>query len=200
MTINLKKITILTVIGLTLMSFTAAITAQTDFTILASKSNVKWTGYKPGGQHKGTVDVKSGSFAMDGDIIQSGSVVIDMTSLKVTDSESQKLYNHLRGEDFFNVKEFKTSTLVIKSSKSVNADSNGNHTLEITGDMTILGKTQPITFKAVNTAKTDNYMFYSTNLSIDRTKFGITYKSSMLGDAMINDDFDLAIKLIAKKN
>ena len=62
MTINLKKITILTVIGLTLMSFTAAITAQTDFTILASKSNVKWTGYKPGGQHKGTVDVKSGSF------------------------------------------------------------------------------------------------------------------------------------------
>ena len=73
------------------MSFTAAITAQTDFTILASKSNVKWTGYKPGGQHQGTVDVKSGSFAMDGDIIQSGSVVIDMTSLKVTDSESSKV-------------------------------------------------------------------------------------------------------------
>jgi len=195
----MKTTTILSIIGLTLMSFTAAITAN-DYTVLASKSSVKWTGYKPGGQHQGTVDVKNGSFTMDGDIIQTGSIVIDMPSLKVTDSESQKLYNHLRGEDFFNVNKFKTSTLVIKSSKSLSVDSTGRHTLEVTGDMTILGKTQPITFKAVNTAKTDNYMFYSTNLSIDRTKFGITYKSSLLGDAMINDEFDLAIKIIAKKN
>ena len=199
MNTKIKTLTVLSIIGLTLMSFTAAITAN-DYTVLSSKSSVKWTGYKPGGQHKGTVDIKSGSFAIDADIIQSGSVVINMESLKVTDSESTKLYNHLRGEDFFNVKKFKTSTLVIKSSKSVSVDSAGKHTLEVTGDMTILGKTQPITFKAVNTAKTDNYMFYSTNLTIDRTKYGITYKSSLLGDAMINDDFDLAIKIIAKKN
>ena len=70
----------------------------------------------------------------------------------------------------------------------------------MTGDMTILGKTQSLTFTAVNTAKTANYMFYNAKLTIDRTKFGITYKSSLLGDAMIKDNFDLAIKLIAKKN
>lgn len=196
---RIKTTSILATAALALFSFTMAVTGD-GYTVLTSKSSVKWTGYKPGGQHQGTVDIKSGSFTLDGDIIQTGSVVIDMTSLKVTDSESTKLYNHLRGEDFFNVAKHKTSTLTIKSSKSVSVDTSGRHTLEVTGDLTILGKTQPITFKATNTAKTDNYMFYYTNLTIDRTKFGITYKSSMLGDAMINDDFDLAIKIIAKKN
>lgn len=196
---KIKTSLLVTLIGLTLFSFTTAITGV-DYTVLTSKSSVKWTGYKPGGQHQGTVDAKSGSFTLDGDVIQSGSVVIDMTSLKVTDSESTKLYNHLRGEDFFNVANHKTSSLVIKSSKSVSVDTSGKHTLEVTGALTILGKTQPITFKATNTAKTENYMFYNANLTIDRTKYGITYKSSLLGDAMIDDDFDLAIKIIAKKN
>jgi polyisoprenoid-binding protein YceI len=186
-------------VGLTMLSFTMAITG-TEYTVLTEKSSVKWTGYKPGGQHEGTVNIKSGSFNLENDLIQSGSIVMDMPTIKVTDSESVKLLNHLKGEDFFNVKKYPTSTLTIKSSKSLSVDSLGKHTLEVIADLTVLGKTHPITFKAKNTAKTDNYMFYYSTLVIDRTKYGITYKSSMLEDAMINDDFNLVVKLRAKKN
>ncbi len=194
-----KTTTILSLIGLTLLSFTAAVTA-TDYTVLASKSTVKWTGYKPGGEHQGIVKIKSGTLSMEEDMITSGNIVIDMPTIKVTDSESTKLLNHLKGQDFFNVAKFPTSTLVLTDCKSLSVDSTGKHTLQMTGNMTILGKTQSLTFTAVNTAKTANYMFYNAKLTIDRTKFGITYKSSLLGDAMIKDNFDLAIKLIAKKN
>ncbi|MFT5511789.1 MAG: polyisoprenoid-binding protein YceI [Bacteroidia bacterium] len=196
---KIKTTTFLSFIALSLFSFTTAITSA-DFTVLAEKSSIKWTGYKPGGEHKGTVNIKSGSLDIENDIIQSGTVIIDMPTIKVTDSESAKLLNHLRGEDFFNVKNFPTSTLVITSSKSVSVDTSGKHTLEVTGNMTILGKTESITFQAINTAKTDNYMFYNSNITIDRTMFGITYKSSMFGDAMIKDNFELAVKLRAKKN
>ena len=87
-----KTTTILSLIGLTLLSFTAAVTA-TDYTVLASKSTVKWTGYKPGGEHQGIVKIKSGTLSMEEDMITSGNIVIDMPTIKVTDSESTKLLN-----------------------------------------------------------------------------------------------------------
>jgi polyisoprenoid-binding protein YceI len=193
------KISLLVMIlGLSLLGFTAAVSV-TDYTVLAAKSNITWTGYKPGGLHYGTVDVKSGSLVLKADIIQSGRIVIDMPSIKVTDSESPKLTSHLKGADFFNVEGFPTSTLVITGSESIGVDSTGRHTLQVSGNLTILGKTLPIAFSAKNIGKTANYMLYSTKIVIDRTKYGITYKSSMVGDAMINDDFDLVVKIVAKK-
>ena len=52
MTKKIKTSVLVTLVGLTLFSFTTAITGV-DFTVLTSKSSVKWTGYKPGGQHQG---------------------------------------------------------------------------------------------------------------------------------------------------
>ncbi len=195
---NLKYSLLVVLIGITLFSFTESITSL-DYEVLTAKSEVKWTGRKPGGEHTGTVDLKSGSFSIENDIITSGSFVLDMTSIKVTDSESQKLLNHIKSEDFFNVQKYTESKLVITSGKSTAVDDKGKHTLELTGNLTILDKTLPITFTAKNTAKTENFMVYSSSITIDRTKYGITYKSSLLGDAMINDEFDMDIKLFAKK-
>ncbi|MFT5722929.1 MAG: polyisoprenoid-binding protein YceI [Bacteroidia bacterium] len=199
MTKKIKNFGLALIGAFTLLSFTMAVSG-TDYTILTDKSNVKWTGYKPAGEHKGLVNIKSGTLNIQDDLIQTGNFVLDMPSIKVTDSESPKLLKHLKGEDFFDVKKYTTSTLVIDSSRSVSSDTSGKHTLEIFGDLTIRGKTLPITFTAKNTAKTDNYMFYTANITLDRTKYGIVYKSSLLGDAMIKDNFDLAIKIIAKKN
>jgi len=196
---KIKQTLLLATTAFFLVSFTLAITS-TNYTVLAGKSTVNWTGYKPGGQHEGIVDIKSGSLVVEGETITSGEFVIDMKSLKVTDTESQKLHDHLRGVDFFNVNKYTESKLVIKSSKENGKDNLGNIKLEVTGDLTILDKTNPITFEVVNTGKTENYRIYSANIRIDRTKWGITYKSSFSGDALINDEFDLKVKIAAKKN
>ena len=187
------------IIGFTLFSFTTAVTSI-SYSVLTNKSTVTWTGKKPGGEHTGIVNITSGNLEMDGDLITSGEFVMDMTSIKPTDSESQKLLDHLKGEDFFNVAKFPESKLEIISSTSEGKDKNGNEVLLVTGSLTVLGKTNPITFKAVNTGKTENYIVYQSNMVIDRTKYGITYKSSLLGDAMIYDDFDLSVKIFGKKN
>ena len=160
---KIKTTALFALLGLTLFSFTSAITG-TSYTVLTNKSTIHWTGYKPGGEHQGIVKLKSGTLSLDGDLIQSGTIVIDMPTIKVTDSESSKLLNHLKGEDFFNVVKYPTSTLVITSSKSTSQDTSGKHTLEVSGELTILGKTLPITFTAKNTAKTENYMFYYSKI------------------------------------
>jgi polyisoprenoid-binding protein YceI len=190
----LKLLTVTGLIATSLMSFTAAVTSE-KYTAVKEKTKIQWTGKKVGGEHEGIVKLKSGELTMEGDIITAGTLIMDMTTIRPTDTESKKLSNHIRGEDFFNVKAYPESKLVITSSKALEGDK-----LEITGKMTILDKTQDITFIAVNTAKTENYRFYSSNISIDRTKYGITYKSSLLGDATIRDNFDIKVKLVVKKS
>ena len=102
---------------------TASETATT-YEINTEESTIEWRGTKPTGEHRGTIDIQSGSISATQEEIQSGNVVIDMTSITVTDegiSEEDKtnLENHLKGTvegketDFFNVEEFPTATFEI---------------------------------------------------------------------------------------
>lgn len=181
--------------GASLMSFTTG-TGTTSYNMIVGKSTLEWTGRKVGGQHVGTVDLKSGSFSVDGSRITSGTFVVDMTTMVPTDtkgSDTKKLTKHLRSKDFFNVSEHPTATLKIK-----NSESTGDKTYKVTADMTILGKAREITFDAKTLAKSENFIISSANITIDRTKWGITYKSSVVGDAFIKDNFDVKIKIFGQ--
>ena len=81
----------------------------------------------------------SGDFAVDMDDPSSArfKFTIDVASL---DTKSEKRDEHLRGPDFFNVKQFPEITFV---SKSVSSDD--GETLNVVGDMTMHGETKEIT-------------------------------------------------------
>jgi polyisoprenoid-binding protein YceI len=169
----------------------------TNYGLVTKKSTMEWKGKKLGGQHVGTVDLKSGSFSLKDDVVTTGSFVIDMTTLVPTDlkgNDKKKLTRHLRGEDFFNVSKHPTATLAIKESKST-----GDKLFDVTADLTILGKTKEITFPAKILGTSRNFIIVSANISFDRTKWGITYKSSLVADALIRDNIDMKIKLFGKK-
>jgi polyisoprenoid-binding protein YceI len=175
----------------------AAVKDSVSYDVVTKKSSLKWTGRKVGGQHEGTVDLKSGYFELENNVITSGTFIMDMTSIVPTDikgSDKKKLARHLRGEDFFNVAKYPTATLKIKETESTGKDE-----FDVTADMTILGVTNEITFSAKILGKSKNFIITSANITIDRTKWGITYKSSLLGNALIRDNFDMKIKLFAKK-
>lgn len=185
-------------LAFTLITVTSLLAFTTDvktdsYKAMPAKTSLNWTGYKLGGQHTGTIDLKSGSFTVKDSLISSGSFVIDMKSIKVTDSESKKLYDHIRGPEFFNVNQYPESKLVITSSEKIDSKHQ-----KVTGNLTILDKTNPITFTATLLTQSEHYVFYQTDLSIDRTKYGITYKSSAVGDATIFDEFGLHIKLVGE--
>lgn len=92
-------------------------------------------------------------------------VEIDTTSLA---TEIEKLTNHLKSADFFNVNEFPTATF---RSTGIDASDDGNVT--VTGDLTLLGNTKSISFPA--TVSTENGLSLTAEFTIDRTEFGMNF-------------------------
>jgi len=183
--------------------FAASFTApKADVTYKAdpSASSIVWTAKKVTGQHTGIVKVAKGTLVSDGKTFKSGAFDIDLTSMTTTDLTGEyadKLIGHLKSDDFFSVEKNPTATLVVTSFKL----KTGND-YDVTGKLTIKGITSDITFPA--TIKTDGATVTADAVvKIDRTKYDIKYGSGKffdnLGDKAIYDDFDLVVKLVAKK-
>ncbi len=158
------------------------------------ESTIDWHGEKIGGEHEGNIQVKSGYIELKNDQIVAGNFVIDMTTITNTDLEdegyNQKLVGHLKSDDFFGVEKFPTANFVVtKSSKFTNGKAT------ITGDITIKGKTESISFEVVRAGNE-----YTGKIDIDRSKFDVRYGSDSffdnLGDKAIYDIFTLNIKLL----
>ena len=157
--------------------------------VKVTESSVEWKGKKITGSHNGTVSLKEGTLVMEGDKLVGGTFVMDMTTIDVQDLKGEgkeKLEGHLKSDDFFGVANYPTSTLNIKSA---NKTEKGYY---VNAEITIKGKTEPIAFEL---AMKGNQA--STQLKIDRTKFGVRYGSGSffdnLGDNTIYDNFELDV-------
>ncbi len=160
--------------------------------IKTDNSSVTWKGYKVTGSHYGTVALKSGFLTFDEGKLTGGEFVVDMTSIVVGDLEGEykgKLEGHLKSDDFFGIEKFPTANLVFNKVKST-----GKNSYEVTGDLTVKGKTAPVTFElSVYGNKA------TANVKIDRTTYDIRYGSPSffddLQDKAIYDEFDLVTDL-----
>ncbi len=127
------------------------------------------------------------------DQIVAGNFVVDMTTITNADltdeGYNQKLVGHLKSDDFFGVAKYPTAKFVVSKSSNF---SNGKATL--TGDITIKGKTERISFEIVRSGNR-----YTAKIDLDRSKFDVRYGSNSffdnLGDKAIKDIFTLNIKL-----
>ncbi|AOM77081.1 YceI family protein [Pedobacter steynii] len=187
----------LLVIVIASSAFIAPVFKADTYKVDAAKSTITWVGKKLTGSHNGTIDLQSGTLSFNGKKLAGGNFVIDMTTIKDAD-KSANLEKHLKADDFFGTDKFASSTFTIKK-----VAGNGN-TVNVTGDLTIKGITNSITFPATLAWNADGSVTASADkVSVDRTKYGIKYKSKSIfpdvGDKMINDEFELAIKLVAKK-
>lgn len=159
-------------------------------------STLGWAGKKIiGGAHNGTVDIESGDFmVVEG--VGSGTFVLDMTTIKDADG-SEGLENHLKNEDFFDVVNHPTATLVLKDVDVVTGGA-----VEAMGDLTIKGITNPITFTADFSQEGEQTMV-ATDFSLDRTLWDIRYGSgkffSDIGDKAIDDMMNFSLALVFEK-
>lgn len=158
------------------------------------ESSIEWLGKKLGKQHTGTVQLMSGYLEFKDDRIVSGNLVVDMKTITNTDLKdektNQKLVGHLKSDDFFGVEKYPTANFVITEGSEFN---DGTSTL--TGDITIKGKKERISFEVVRKGSE-----FTARIGIDRSKFDVRYGSDSfidnLGDSAIDDIFTLDIKLI----
>lgn len=190
----MKKIGILILaIAFVGMSFTFV---EENYTVDPASSAVSWKGYKPTGDHSGSIMLQSGSIEMNGDKIKSGTFVVDMSSIKDVDG-SGRLEGHLKSADFFEVEVFGTSKFEITKTDVKEGKTH------ITGNLTIKDITKEITFEASVAVNGDTVTLTSETFHINRAEYNIKYKSQSffndLKEKFINDEFDLQVKIVAKK-
>lgn len=177
-----------------------------EFVVDTTASVIDWKGEKPTGTHTGTIKLSQGTFKANDSIVESGTFVIAMNSLKVTDLEGEdklKLEKHLMGTvegqegDFFNVQEFPNTTFEVTGITQID----GKTMLQ--GNLTMKEETKNVEFPVTINMNGDTLELTSESFMIDRTKWGVNYGSksvfSSLGDKFINDEIELKINLKANK-
>ncbi len=185
------KTTVKSIILLSVVTTSTAFTDATVKTIDVASSSIEWKGKKVLGSHTGTIKIQEGYLSMDGDKLVGGKVVVDMSSIKVTDLQGEskeKLEGHLKSDDFFGIENHPTSVLNIKGSKKTESG------YLVNGTITIKGITELITF---NLEMKENKAI--AHVKIDRTKFNVRFGSGSffdnLGDNTISDNFELDVEL-----
>lgn len=123
-----------------------------------------------------------GGFAFDRTAPEKSSVnvTIETDSVEMND---EKWNDHLKNEDFFNVGKFSSMTF-----KSTGIEITGENTANITGELTLLGVTKPVTLATVLN-KADKHPFgdkyvagFSATGSLKRSEFGMNYGLPLVGD------------------
>jgi polyisoprenoid-binding protein YceI len=162
--------------------------AETKYAITGDNTKLTFVGTKTGGKHDGGFKKLTGSATVpDGDLTKLKiEVDIDCDSI-YTDDASGKLTDHLKSPDFFGVKD--NPKAVFKTTKI----EKGEKTYTVTGDLTMLGKTKPVSFPAT-IAEKDGALTMAATFAIDRTDWGMTF-----GKGKVDDKVTLTIAMTAKK-
>ncbi len=147
------------------------------------KSKVEFVGKKTDGSHKGGFkEFKSEAVAdMESPDRSSLKMEIDTSSLW---SDDEKLTEHLKNPDFFDVRKFPK---IVFETTSIEHSSEGAATL--VGKLTLLDKTVELKVPC-KTAVTDDAVVLEADFKLDRTKWGMTY-----GKGKINDEVEIKATL-----
>lgn len=192
----LKNFLIIIVITL----FSAQSSAQT-YKVQNKVSKIEWVGKKVTGSHEGTIDVSNGFVEMNDDKIKSGQLKIDMTTIQITDIEDEKMNEkfkgHLNSSDFFDVKNYNYSTLIIEE-----VTYNSATEVDLICNLTIKEYSNKIKVPA-KVLLEEGKLVVIGEVEIDRTKFDIKYGSGSfvdnLGDKAINNNFEIKFKIAAQQ-
>jgi len=141
---------------------------EVSYTLDTEASTLNWKGTE--GEHEfhvGTIDFSEGNLTMKGDEVVSGSFVVDMSTIQVTDEDMSdkgkaKLTGHLGAEDVFHIAQYAATTVTL-----------GDYTdgkLNIV--VNIVGKEIPATVP-VSITQDENGAKISGDFSIDFTDAGI---------------------------
>lgn len=179
-------------------SITLPVGNKKYFVIDTKESVVTWKGSSIEGAQAGYAYISKGELMIENGQLMGGTVEIEMNKIEGPGhGRDNNLINHLKSPDFFDVKKFPFSKIVITRGASINGANK-----KVTGKLTIKGITHPVTFPTKLEVK-GGIVQANTKLIIDRTKWGIRYNSGKFYDNLANqaisDSIEFNIKIIAKK-
>ncbi|MDH6516282.1 polyisoprenoid-binding protein YceI [Streptomyces sp. SAI-208] len=172
-----------------------------DYTIDTAHSSIGFTV-----RHAMVTNVKgkfndfSGSLHLDGGDPTASTASIDV-KMDSIDTGSEDRDGHLKSADFFKIEEFPTMTF-----RSTKAEALGDEDYRITGDLTILGTTKPLTIDLeFNGAAKDPFgnerVGFEGKAEIKRSEWGLTWNAALeTGGVLISDKIKLHFDISAIRN
>jgi polyisoprenoid-binding protein YceI len=171
------------------------------YSLVIPESFVNWKGMHVigGNGHQGYIKPLTGNLALDASgAIAGGYFELDMNTITLTDkkdtSSDNGLVSHLKDPDFFDVKKYPRGTFQL--TKAIKASSDSSY--YITGQLTLRAITQEIHFPATIVRNGEDIVA-TASLTIDRTKWGITYQSGsvwgLVKDELLEDRVPVSLAL-----
>lgn len=131
-----------------------------------------------------------GYFLFDRDTPANSQIDVTIKTASI-DMDDEKWDDHMKNEDFFNVETFPDMSF-----KSTSIEITGENTADITGDLTLLGVTKPVTLSVTHNKSGkhpfgDKYVAgFSGTATIKRSEFGMNY-----GLPMVSDDVEIRLEV-----
>lgn len=192
------------------------IEASAYFKVDTAESEVTWIGAKITGRHNGNLLIREGQLELHDSKLVGGRILFDMTTTTADDKaldaqNNEKLTNHLRSEDFFDVERYPTAefeiTGVVPYDSATQTSDNSrkysefrvkNPTHRLTGNLTIKDKKKSVTFPA-RISMSSGELKAKANFNIDRTQWGLIYRSDeSLGNQTIRPEVNIGLDILAK--
>jgi polyisoprenoid-binding protein YceI len=167
-----------------------------------SGSTLAWVGGKTfvkDWRHNGTVNISEGRVFVEDGTVVGGDFMIDMntiTNLDLEEEQNKQLVNHLKSSDWFDVENYPTARFVI-----IDVETLDGPNLEITGDLTIKGVTNQVSFEAT-VDLTDETATAKANFNIDRSEYGVkfgslSFFSDLVDENVVGDEMEFSLDLVA---
>ncbi|MFE1883135.1 YceI family protein, partial [Streptomyces diastatochromogenes] len=149
---------------------------------------------------KGSFQDFTGSLHLDGTDPAKSTATIDV-QMESVDTGNADRDGHLKSSDFFKTDEFPAMTF-----RSTKAEALGGDDYRITGDLSILGETKPITIDLeFNGAAKDPFgnerVGFEGKTEILRSEWGLTWNAALeTGGFLVSDKIKLVFDISAIKN
>ncbi|MGE0121173.1 MAG: YceI family protein [Dongiaceae bacterium] len=167
-------------------SLATAAPAAERFAIDPSHSNILFlVGHLGYSRMVGQFQEFTGEFTFDEQAVEGSAVAVTISAASI-DTDDQARDDHLRSPDFFNAAEFPEITFV-----STAIERTGDNTGRITGELTLLGVTKPVTLDVTFNQKAPHPLpqyngvlvaGFSGRTKILRSDFGMSTFAPAIGD------------------
>lgn len=150
-----------------------------------AKSRITWVGAKITASHEGGFRKFDGTVTVDNGAVTATKINIDANSIY---TEPEKLVTHLKSPDFFKVEQFPNATFEATKFAPAAAGAPAGTTHMVTGNLTMAGKSNSVTFPATITVNGDQ-VHAKAAFKINRQDWGITYPGAP--DDLISNDIQI---------
>ncbi len=176
--------------GLT-FGFSGAMTHAADLNLAKDVSKIEFVGSKPDGKHKGGFKKFEVAAVADFDSPDRSSLNIQIDAGSLW-SDDEKLTNHLKSPDFFDVRKYPSITFESTEIVPGQGDDAEPHAM-IKGNMVMLGKSVEMEVP-IKANVTDEAVELTAEFEIDRTKWGMDY-----GQGKIDNTVKISVELTMKR-